>query len=43
LAKAPPTTTLAPSPLCKTKAIMHAQELEEDLDDKKLAVLIWIF
>jgi hypothetical protein len=43
LAKAPPTTTLAPSPLRKTKAIMRAQELEEDLDDEKLAALIWIF
>jgi hypothetical protein len=43
LAKAPPTTTLALSPLCKTKAIMRAQELEEDLDDEKLSALIQIF
>jgi hypothetical protein len=40
---APPTSTLAPSPLRKTRAILRAQELEEDLDDGKLAALIRIF
>ena len=40
---APPTTALVPLPLCKTRAILHAQELEEDLDDGKLAALICIF
>jgi hypothetical protein len=40
---APPTPTLAPSPLHKIRAILRAQELEEDLDDGKLAVLIHIF
>ena len=39
----PQTSTLAPSPLCKTKAILRAQELEEDLDDGRLAALIHIF
>ena len=39
----PQTSTLAPSPLHKTKAILRAQELEEDLDDGKLAALIRIF
>jgi hypothetical protein len=40
---APPTTALAPSPLRKTRAILRAQELEEDLEDGKLAALIRIF
>lgn len=39
----PQTPALAPSPLRKTKAILRAQELEEDLDDGKLAALIRIF
>jgi hypothetical protein len=38
---APPTTALVPSPLRKTRAILYAQELEED--DGKLAALIHIF
>ena len=33
-------STLAPSPVHKTRAITHAQELEVDLDDGKLAALI---
>jgi len=40
---APQTSTLAPSSLRKTRAILCAQELEEDLDDGKLAALIHIF
>jgi hypothetical protein len=34
---APPTMALVPSPLCKTRAIHHAQDLEEYLDDGKPA------
>lgn len=40
---APVPSTLAPSPVRKTRAITHAQELEVDLDDKKLVALIRIF
>jgi hypothetical protein len=40
---APQTSTLAPLLLRKTRAILRAQELEEDLDDGKLAALIRIF
>ena len=40
---APMPSTLAPSPLRKTRAITRAQELEVDLDDGKLAALIRIF
>ncbi len=36
-------STLAPSPVCKTRAITRAQELEVDLNNGKLAVLIHIF
>lgn len=36
-------STLAPSPVRKTRAITRAQELEVDLDDGKLAALIRIF
>jgi hypothetical protein len=39
----PPLPTLAPSPSRKTKAIQRAQELEEGLDDDKLAALIRVF
>ena len=35
--------SLAPSPSRKTKAIQRAQELEEELDDTRLAALIRIF
>jgi hypothetical protein len=40
---APASSTLAPSPVRKTRAITRAQELEVDLDDGKLAALIRIF
>jgi hypothetical protein len=40
---ATPSSTLAPSPMRKTRAITRAQELEVDLDDVKLAALIRIF
>ena len=40
---APPPPMIAPSPSRKTKAIQRAQELEVDLDDKKLVSLIRIF
>jgi hypothetical protein len=39
----PATSTLAPSPMRKTRAITRAQELEVDLDDARLAALIRIF
>jgi hypothetical protein len=39
----PLTSMLAPLPFCKTRSILHAQELKEDLDDGKLVALIHIF
>ena len=39
----PPTPLLAPSPSQKTKAIQRAQELEDELDDDRLAALIRVF
>ena len=39
----PASNPLAPSPLYKTMAILDVQELEEDLEDVKLAALICIF
>jgi hypothetical protein len=38
-----PLPSLAPSPSRKTKAIQRAQELEEELDDDRLAALIRVF
>jgi hypothetical protein len=40
---APPVPLLAPSPSRKTKAILRAQELEDGLDDGRLAALIRVF
>jgi hypothetical protein len=40
---APPVPLLVPSPSRKTKVILHAQELEDGLDDGRLAALIWVF
>lgn len=39
----PPVPSLAPSPSRKTKAIQRAQELEDELDDVRLAELIRVF
>jgi hypothetical protein len=39
----PPPPLLAPSPSRKTKAIQRAQELEDELDDDRLAALIRVF
>ena len=39
----PPVPLLAPSPSQKTKVILHTQELEEGLDDGRLATLIQVF
>jgi len=40
---APLAPSLAPSPLQKTKAIQYAEELENELDNDRLATLIWVF
>ncbi len=40
---APLTPILVLLPLHKTRAILHAQELEKNLDNRKLVVLICIF
>ena len=43
VSSATPPPSLAPSPSRKTKAIQRAQDLEEDLDDDRLAALIRVF